>query len=87
MFDMTKTASRGPRVPGGVDGTRMRRLRVQAGMSALALGQKAGASVQHICDIERGRRSASPLLLRRIANALDTTSAVLMREEATRVNG
>jgi transcriptional regulator with XRE-family HTH domain len=81
LLFMNDTAPLGPRVPGGVDGPRLRRLRVEAGLSAEQLAKRAApASTQHICDIERGRRSPSPGLLRRIATALGTTSATLMRD-------
>jgi transcriptional regulator with XRE-family HTH domain len=82
---MTDTAPRSYRVPGGVDGVRIRRLRVEAGLTGAMLGERADTSKQHISDIERGRRSCGAPLLRRIATALGTTSANLMRnQEATR---
>lgn len=85
LLGMTDTAPRRTRVPGGVDGGRLRLMRVEAGLSAEQLAKRAEpASTQHICDIERGRRSPSPALLRRIATALGTTSATLMREQVAR---
>ncbi|MEV6297811.1 helix-turn-helix transcriptional regulator [Actinoplanes sp. NPDC051861] len=85
---MTDTAPRRRQVPGGVDGHRIRRLRVAAGLTAEKLAERAApTSVQHICDIERGRRRPSAPLLHRIATALGTTSAVLMEPEVQHVDG
>lgn len=85
MVRMTDTAARISRVPGGVDGARIRDLRVEAGLTAEMLAKKAGCrSRHHICDIERGRRQPGVVLLRRIARALGTTSAHLRQQhEAT----
>ncbi|GIE30009.1 hypothetical protein Ait01nite_030540 [Actinoplanes italicus] len=85
---MTDTAPPHRQVTGDVDGQLIRKLRVEQGFTAATLARKAKpASLQHICDIERGRRKPSPVLLSRIAKALNTTSADLMRTpEAAGVN-
>lgn len=75
---MTDTAPRLDRVPGGVDGARLRRLRVEAGLTAAMLATSANLSLTHMCDIERGRRTPSAPLLRRIAKALNTEPKKLL---------
>jgi transcriptional regulator with XRE-family HTH domain len=87
MVVMSDTAPRSHRVPGGVDGARIKRLRIEAGLTGAMLGESAGISKQFVCDIERRRRSCSPPVLRRLAAALGTTSTNLMRSpESKRVD-
>ncbi|PWI09741.1 XRE family transcriptional regulator [Streptomyces sp. NWU339] len=51
--------------------------REQAGLTKRALAEKCGFSEQLMCDIEAGRRNATPEKLRRIAGALNCPKVVL----------
>jgi transcriptional regulator with XRE-family HTH domain len=53
-------------------------LRQRSGLSQTALGELAGCSSAHLCDIEAGRRNPSPALARRIALALKVPLAAIL---------
>jgi transcriptional regulator with XRE-family HTH domain len=79
MLVMTDTVPRIGRVPRDVDGARIRRLRIDQGLTAAGLAKQARrVSWQHICDIERGYRRPSAQVLHRIAKALGTTAPALL---------
>jgi transcriptional regulator with XRE-family HTH domain len=52
------------------DSTKLRRKRIEAGMNASDLAKAAGYEASHIRLLERGKRSATPRSLGRIAEAL-----------------
>ncbi|GAA5076512.1 transcriptional regulator with XRE-family HTH domain [Thermocatellispora tengchongensis] len=58
----------------------VRRQRLIAGLSQKALAEKAGVSANHMCNIERGHRSASVEMLHRIATALECDIEGLLAE-------
>jgi transcriptional regulator with XRE-family HTH domain len=81
MVRMPNTATRLSRMPATVDGEKLRRRRIEAGLTAAMLGKRAAASTNHICDIERGRRNPSAPLLKRIASSLNLAPADLLHPE------
>jgi len=65
-----------------VDGTRVRQLRRQHGLSAAQLAGKAGISVSTVSQLERqGRRSCRTRTLARLAAALNQPPAALIPGE------
>lgn len=61
---------------------RMRDRRVELGLRQADAAKAAGISAGHLCDLERGRRNPSPVVLKRLAEALNCTTRDLMREAA-----
>lgn len=57
--------------------------REKAGMTKRALAQTCGFSEQLLCDIEAGRRNATPEKLRKIANALNCPVVLLESKRVT----
>lgn len=68
-----------------VDPGRLRRRRIEAGMTVTMLGNAAGCAQSTISGIETGRRQPSPPLLKRIADALKLTVADLLLAETAGV--
>lgn len=60
------------------DPARVRRKRIEAGLSQTALASRAEVSPAHMSSIERGGRGASPKVLARLADVLDCEIADLM---------
>ncbi len=60
-------------------GMRVAYLRKQKKMSQLDLSLMAKISSSYLCDLEKGRRNPSVLVLERIASSLDTTLEDLFR--------
>ncbi|QQM44971.1 helix-turn-helix domain-containing protein [Streptomyces liliifuscus] len=69
------------------DPARVRRKRIEAGLTQIALAAQAGLSTAHMSCIERGERGASPKVLDRLATALDCEIADLMPPLAVPVSG
>ncbi|MFJ9895279.1 helix-turn-helix domain-containing protein [Streptomyces sp. NPDC091280] len=60
------------------DPARVRRRRVEAGLSQVSLARRVGVTKGHLSLVESGGRGASPELLGRLANALSCEIADLM---------
>ena len=60
-------------------GERVRRLRLQRGLSQIALGERAGVHFTFISAVERGKRSIRLENLLRLARALGVDPADLVR--------
>jgi transcriptional regulator with XRE-family HTH domain len=54
-----------------VDTERLRRLRLEAGLSLRALALSAGVSHDTVMEIEAGRRAPHPSTVKKLADALD----------------
>lgn len=65
-------------------GVVVRRWREQAGISQEELATRAGLHRTYISLIERGKRTASIEVVRRVADALDATMAQLIAETEDR---
>lgn len=61
-------------------GNVIRDRRTKAGLSQEALAEKAGLHRNHVGLVERGLRSPSIEVVRRLATGLDTTMSSLIRE-------
>lgn len=59
------------------NGTAIRVIRRALGWQARKLAKAAGISAPYLCNIEAGRRQASPEVLRRLAAALGVPMAAL----------
>ena len=79
---MTEHTTGAALAPPTVDRARLRRLRVEAGLTATMLAIRSGCAQSTIAGIESGRRQPSPPLLIRIAAALGVTPAALLLPEA-----
>ena len=60
----------------------LKRLRVEKGLSQARLAARAGLDPSTVNQIERGAREASPVTLRKLADALDISIAGLLEEES-----
>lgn len=69
------------------DPARVRRKRIEAGLTQISLASQAGLSTAHMSSIERGGRGASPKVLKRLAAVLDCEISDLMPQESTPVSG
>ncbi|MEU3346371.1 helix-turn-helix transcriptional regulator [Streptomyces sp. NPDC006700] len=63
------------------DPARLRRRRVEAGLTQKDLARLAEVTKGHMSLVEGGRRGASPALLKRLAGALNCEIADLMPPE------
>ncbi|MEZ5380173.1 MAG: helix-turn-helix transcriptional regulator [Microthrixaceae bacterium] len=63
-------------------GGRLRRLRLDRGMSQVQLGKAAGIDNSTVSLIEAGERQGHPATIKALADALDCTVADLITEEA-----
>jgi len=63
-------------------GENARRLRVCRGLTQEQLSEKTGLTQQYISGLERGRRNPTVLTLRDLAQALETTPALLITPDA-----
>lgn len=63
------------------DPRRLQRRRIEAGLNQRELADRAGIHRSHMSWLERGKRGASPRVLKRLAEALDCTVADLMPPE------
>jgi transcriptional regulator with XRE-family HTH domain len=63
------------------DPARLRRRRVEAGLSQVSLARRVGVSKGHVSLLESGGRGASPELLGRVAGVLGCEIADLMPSE------
>jgi transcriptional regulator with XRE-family HTH domain len=61
-------------------GQLIRRRRQKAGLGQEALADKASIHRTHVSLLERGKRMPSLLVIKKLAGALETTMASLMRE-------
>lgn len=59
-------------------GGRLRRLRIEAGLSQRQLAQEVGVTFPHISKVEAGKEPASAELLVRIAKAVDADADELL---------
>ena len=60
------------------DPARVRRKRIEAGLTQTQLANQAGLSNAHLSQVERGGRGASPKVLARLAGVLNCEIADLM---------
>ena len=58
----------------------LRVIRERSGLSVSELARQAGTSQPHLSNIERGRRSASPALVRQLAEVLKVPILALLGE-------
>jgi transcriptional regulator with XRE-family HTH domain len=65
----------------------LKRLRVEKGLSQARLAARAGLDPSTVNQIERGAREASPVTLRKLAEALDVSIANLLESESPKVPG
>lgn len=63
-------------------GGALRRRRLEHGRTLADVAGQAGVSMQHLSDVERGRKDASSEILAAICGALGVTAAELMSEAA-----
>lgn len=77
MENVTPERAR-PRQPLDHDPAKLRRRRVEAGLSATELARRAGCSVSHLSELESGSRNPSPPLLATLAAELNCKTADLM---------
>ena len=61
-----------------VVGENVRRLRLAAGLSQEELAERSGFSQQYLSDLERGRRNPTVVSVFELAQALETTPALLV---------
>jgi len=64
-----------------LDGKKLRRQRILAGLTQAGLAEKAGCSETHVWFLENGRRDASPPMLAGLARGLGCRNADLMADE------
>jgi transcriptional regulator with XRE-family HTH domain len=76
------TTHRTARRPAAIDGEKLQRRRYEAGLTQRILAERADSSSQHICDIENGRRGATPPVIARLAYALGCATADLLSDAA-----
>ena len=69
--------------PSAATGSRVRELRERLGASTRALGECAGVHPSHLARIERGEANPRLDTLARLASALGTSIADLVRDERT----
>ena len=65
----------------GVDGQRLRELRVQRALSLRALGERSGVTFATINNLENETRPARLATIRKLAEALDVEPKELMKGE------
>lgn len=63
-------------------GHALRRRRLEHGRTLADVSAQAGMSMQHLSDVERGRKDASSEILAAICGALDLTVLELMADAA-----
>ncbi len=68
------------RNPSIITGIRIRELRDRSGTTRSRLAQRSATNLTHLARIESGEANPSLGTLTRIANALDTTVADLVRD-------
>lgn len=66
-----------------VDGTRMQRLRLEAGLSLRGLSRATGLAHDTVQEIEAGKRSPHPGTVKKLADAIGCTVAELVDWQAT----
>lgn len=64
-------------------GENVRRLRLAAGLSQEELAERSGFSQQYLSDLERGRRNPTVVTVFELAQALETTPALLVTSPPT----
>lgn len=69
------------RVVAGIDGAALKKAREMDGASRTQLAERAGISVQYLCDIEEGRRTLkrNPGLVNRLAEACGVPKSWLQK--------
>ncbi len=65
----------------GINGQRLKELRVERALSLRALGERSGVSYDAINKLELGRRPAHASTIRKLADALDVEPKELMKKE------
>ena len=63
----------------GINGKRLRELRVERALSLRALGEKSGVAYDTINKLELGRRPAHASTIRKLADALGVEPKELMK--------
>jgi transcriptional regulator with XRE-family HTH domain len=63
----------------GIDGQRLRELRVERALSLRALGERSGVAYDTINKLELGRRPAHASTVRKLAGALGVEPKELMK--------
>lgn len=61
--------------------------RKQAGLSQIETARQAGISKQLMCDIEAGRRNATPAVLKKLAEVFNCPRVVLERKRIAPTEG
>lgn len=67
-------------------GARIRKIRIQKGMTQADLSVKANIGLSHVSDIELGKSKMMLATFTRIAEALQVSSDVLLRPDIPEVN-
>lgn len=62
-------------------GSRIKKLRLNKGITQEALAELTGLSRQYICDVERGTRNISLINIEKISIALEVTMSELLELE------
>jgi len=78
MPGTTSRRAQAARTPLDHDPRRLRRRRIEAGLTLAALAAKTNLSSGHLCELEKGTRNPSPHALARLAAALGCEPADLM---------
>jgi transcriptional regulator with XRE-family HTH domain len=65
----------------GIDGKRLRELRVERALSLRALGERSGVAYDTINKLELGRRPAHASTIRKLAEAMSVEPRELMKRE------
>jgi transcriptional regulator with XRE-family HTH domain len=65
----------------GINGQRLRELRVEQALTLRALGERSGVAFDTINKLELGRRPAHASTIRKLADALGVEPKELMKED------
>lgn len=78
VYTMTEHAQKRRRRPLSLDADKVRRKRIEAGLTQELTAEKVGVTKGYVCQIETGRRGGSPAVIVRLAAALGCQVADLM---------
>jgi transcriptional regulator with XRE-family HTH domain len=87
MTDETQRRSGQPKEPRDHEAAAVRWAREQSGLTQTQLASMLGVSLSLICQIESGKRNATPAMIRRLAEALNCPRVVLERKRDPEPNG